>query len=95
MSAYLIIQAKVTDWNKFKNYTDVVPAIVAKHGGEYIVMDRAPEIFEGRENVGSVVISKWPSKKEAQAFWQSEAYKKAMPLRAGTGEFHVMLVEGL
>ena len=95
MSAYLIIQAKVTDWNKFKNYTEVVPAIVAKHGGEYIVMDSAPEYFEGREDVGSVVISKWPSKKDAQAFWHSKAYKEAMPLRDSTGEFHVMLVEGL
>ncbi|XQW83449.1 DUF1330 domain-containing protein [Thalassotalea piscium] len=94
MSAYLIIQAKLSDWNKFKDYTEVVPAIVKQYGGEYIVMDSQPEIFEG-EDAGSVVVSKWPSKEAAQNFWQSSEYKKAKPLRAGTGKFHVMLVNSL
>lgn len=94
MHAYLIIQAKVTDWEKFKNYTDVVPAIVKQYGGEYIVMERQPEVYEGEEP-GSVVVSKWPSREAAQAFWQSEVYQKAIPLREGAGTFHVMLVNGL
>ena len=94
MSAYLIIQAKISDWNKFKNYTQVVPNIVKQFGGEYIVMDSEPEIFEGDDS-GSVVVSKWPSKEAAQRFWQSNEYKNAMPLRAGTGKFHVMLVNSL
>ena len=94
MSAYLIIQAQINDWEKFKSYTQVVPAIVKQYGGEYIVMDGEPEIFEGTET-GSVVISKWPSKAAAQRFWQSNEYKNAMPLRAGTGEFQVMLVNSL
>jgi len=94
MSAYLIIQAKVSNWEKFKQYTDIVPEIVAAHGGEYIVMDSAPIVFEGAQP-GSVVVSKWPSKEAAQAFWQSDAYQNAIPLRANTGEFHVMLVNGL
>jgi uncharacterized protein (DUF1330 family) len=95
MSAYLIINAKVTDWEKFKKYTDVVPTIVKEHGGEYIVMDGTPEVFEGDKDCGSVVVSKWPSKKKAHQFWQSDAYKNALPLREGTGEFYVMLVNGL
>lgn len=94
MSAYLIIQAQLTDREKFKTYTQTVPAIVKAFGGEYIAMDSTPDIFEGG-NVGSVVISKWPSKQAAHAFWHSEEYKKALPLRDNTGTFSVSLVNGL
>lgn len=94
MSAYLIIQAVVSDWGKFKKYTDIVPSIMKKYGGEYIVMDSSPEVFEGNEP-GSVVVSKWASKEAAYDFWQSQAYQNAIPLREGTGTFHVMLVNSL
>ena len=94
MSAYLIIQAQLTDKEKFQAYTQVVPSIVKAFGGEYIAMDSSPDIFEGG-NVGSVVISKWPSKEAAHTFWHSEEYKKALPLRANTGTFSVSLVNGI
>ena len=38
MSAYLIIQATVHDWQKFAKYTEVVPPLVEKFGGQYIAM---------------------------------------------------------
>jgi uncharacterized protein (DUF1330 family) len=38
---------------------------------------------------------RWPSAEQAKAFWYSEAYEAAKPLREGTGEFRVMLVDGL
>ncbi|MBU2919574.1 DUF1330 domain-containing protein [Psychrosphaera sp. F3M07] len=95
MSAYLIIQATVTDWPNFKRYTDVVPALIKEFGGEYVVMDGKPELLEGDEAPGSVVVSKWPSKEHANNFWNSEQYNQAIKLRAGTGTFHVMLVDSL
>lgn len=94
MSAYLIIQATVKDWDRFKQYTQVVPGIVAKFGGEYIVQGAA-ELIEGPFDPASVVISKWPDKSAARAFWDSEEYQQAIPLREGTGSFNIMLVEGL
>ena len=94
MSAYLIIQATVHDWEKFKRYTDVVPGLVKQHGGKYIVMDGRPDYIEGQVQPASVVVSLWPDKQTAQDFWQSDAYQEAKVLREGTGEFNVILVEG-
>ncbi len=94
MSAYLIIQATVNDWARFKQYTQIVPDIVAKFGGKYIVQGAA-ELIEGQFDPASVVISKWPDKESARSFWASEEYKQAIPLREGTGTFNVMLVDGL
>lgn len=95
MSAYLIVQATVTDWPKFQAYIDVVPALVEKFGGTYIVMGGDPELIEGERISQSIVMSQWPSKAAAKLFWQSQEYQAAISLRAGTGEFHVMLVDGL
>ena len=95
MSAYLVIKAQITDRENFQAYADAVPAVVKAYGGEYIAIDTAPDIFEGSNDGGSVVISKWASKEAAHAFWHSEAYKKILPLRANTGHFNVTLVGGV
>jgi len=95
MSAYLIIKAQITDREKFQAYADAVPSVVQQFGGEYVAMDLAPDVFEGAKDFGSVVMSKWPSKAAAQAFWHSDEYKKILPLRANTGHFNVTLVNGL
>ena len=83
MSAYLIIQATVHDWQKFAKYTEVVPPLVEKFGGQYIAMGQ-PELIEGQDAPKSVVISQWP---DCQA-----AHKKH---REGTGQFSVLLIDGL
>lgn len=95
MSAYLIIKARLTDRENFQAYANAVPEVVKAFGGVYIAIDSSPEVFEGEPEIGSVVISKWPSKQAGQDFWNSDEYKKIVPLRAGTGDFHVMLVEGV
>ena len=95
MSAYLLIKATITQPDKFKQYTQVVPELVAQYGGQYIVMDSNPEQLEGSLTCQSIVISSWPSKEHAKAFWTSDDYQNALQLRAGTGHFDVILLEGL
>jgi uncharacterized protein (DUF1330 family) len=37
MTAYMIVDLKVHDQEEFETYRQGVPALIAKHGGEYIV----------------------------------------------------------
>ncbi|GAC11675.1 DUF1330 domain-containing protein [Paraglaciecola chathamensis] len=94
MSAYLIIQATVHDWQKFAKYTEVVPPLVEKFGGQYIAMGQ-PELIEGQDAPKSVVISQWPDCQAAHNFWQSPEYVQAKKHREGTGQFSVLLIDGL
>jgi uncharacterized protein (DUF1330 family) len=94
MSAYLIIQATVHDWEKFTVYTQVVPPIVKKFGGKYIAMG-APELIEGEDAPKSIVISQWPSSEAAHAFWDSAEYADAKKYREGTGQFSILLIDGI
>ncbi|GAC33171.1 DUF1330 domain-containing protein [Paraglaciecola polaris] len=94
MSAYLIIQATVHNWEKFTLYTQAVTPLIKKFGGVYIAMG-APELIEGQSAPKSLVISQWPNSQAAHAFWDSPEYADARKYREGTGEFNIMLIDGL
>jgi uncharacterized protein (DUF1330 family) len=52
------------------------------------------ELLEGDFGDGaSMVISEWPDKAAALAFWNSPDYAAARKLREGTAEVQVLLIE--
>jgi len=95
MTAYIIVEAIVHDPETFSAYAKKVPAIVAQFGGEYLVLGGPQKSLEGDWSHSRVVMHRWPSAEQAKAFWESDEYAAAKPLRAGTGEFRVILVEGV
>jgi uncharacterized protein (DUF1330 family) len=95
MTAYIVVEAVITDPESFGAYARTVPAIVAEFGGEYLVLGGQQEALEGDWGATRLVMHRWPSAEHARAFWNSDAYQAAKPLREGTGEFRVMLVDGL
>jgi len=95
MTAYIIVEAIVHDPETFSAYAKKVPAIVAQFGGEYLVLGGPQQSLEGDWSHSRVVMHRWPSAEQAKAFWESDEYASAKPLRAGTGEFRVILVEGV
>jgi len=93
MAAYLVITAQIHDREQFMaGYAPRAAALTAQFGGEYVV--RAPGIkaLEGEHAGGSLVISKWPDRAAALAFWQSPEYAEAKALRAGVADCQVLLV---
>lgn len=95
MAAYVVVEAEVTDWERFAAYAKVVPPIVARFGGEYLVLGGQAETLEGEWGATRVVLHRWPDPESARAFWNSPEYQQAKSLREGTGHFRVMLVEGV
>lgn len=95
MPAYLIIEADITDPQRFAAYARATPAVVARHGGHYLVMGGEQSSLEGRHAPTRTVISCWPDRAAALAFWHSPEYAAIRPLRAGTGTFRVLLADGI
>ena len=91
--AIMIIQATITDREKFAEYAKRTPAVVARHGGRYIAMRTEMEVLEGEPDTRATVLSAWPSMDAARAFWQSPAYAEVKPFREGAAEVQVTLVE--
>jgi len=95
MSAYIVVEATITDFPKFVPYTKIVPALVAKMGGEYISIGGETEVLEGDWGETKIVLHRWSTMQAARDFWFSEEYQQAKKLREGTGTFRVILVDGV
>jgi uncharacterized protein (DUF1330 family) len=94
--AFLLIQAKISDRAQFSHYAAAVSALVAAMGGQYRVLGGEQTCLEGETAPGwRVVISEWPSRAAALAFWESPDYAALKPLRAGAADVTVQLLDGL
>lgn len=91
----MIVQARISDPARFAAYTRVVPALVQRFGGRYRALGGATTVLEGAWPEVRTVISEWPDRDAAMAFWTSADYHAACELRQGTGEFTVVLIDGV
>ncbi len=95
MPAFMIIAAKINDRDKFKDgYGMEAAKLVAKHGGEYLILAPGATLLEGTlEGYTSIAVSKWPDKQAAESFWYSDEYKEVKKLREGLADVEVILIE--
>lgn len=94
MAAYLVVEAVITDREQFAAYAQEVPEVVARFGGEYLVLGGAQEALEGDWGDARLVVHRWADMASARRFWNSPDYAAVRKLREGAGEFRVMLIEG-
>ncbi len=94
---YMIVIGEIFDREKFiSGYGEVVPAMVEKFGGRYILKGAGGEFLENAFcSNPSALISEWPDRASAQRFWNSPEYAAAKKLREGIGHFQVMLIDSL
>lgn len=95
MAAYMIVYARIHDRDKFINgYAPAASRLVEKFGGRYLLRAPGAGLLEGDlEGGGSVVMSEWPDRAAAEAFWNSPEYAEAKKLREGVADVEVLLVD--
>lgn len=95
MAAYMIVTANIADRHAFiQGYGAAAGKLVAQFGGKYVLRGPGAQLLEGGFGDGaSMVISEWPDKAAALAFWNSPEYADAKKLRAGVAECQVLLIE--
>jgi len=95
MAAYVIVQIEVTDPETFETYRQQVPAIIERHGGEYLVRGGAMEVLEGDWPLPRVVVLKFPSMDQAKAWHASAEYEGPKALRQSASKGNMIVVEGV
>jgi uncharacterized protein (DUF1330 family) len=95
MPAYMIVTARISDRNRFiSGYGRRAAELVVQFGGRYVLRAPGAVALEGESGAGaSVVISEWPDKAAALAFWNSAEYAEAKRLRDGLADCDVLLIE--
>ncbi len=92
---YMIVFGAFTDLERFMaTYQAAVGPLVERFGGRYVMVGKNVQVLEGDfPGGGGNVISVWPNRAAALAFWTSPEYAEVKTLRAGTGQFQVVLVD--
>jgi len=96
MSIYLLLDNTVHDPKKYAEYMKAVPALVAKHGGEYLVRGGKFEVLTGNWKPNRLVLFKWPSREALNAFASDPDYQPWKKLRESvTTTNNRLLIEGV
>lgn len=94
MSAYVIVNVKVTNPVQYQEYVKL--ASLAHHAYDVKVLARGgtTEILEGA-NPNRVVILKFPSMEAARNWYNSPQYQRARNARHGASEMNMCIVESI
>jgi uncharacterized protein (DUF1330 family) len=95
MPAYWIARSRIDDPAAYKRYTDLVPAIIARHGGKVLARGGKFRIMEGPDTFRRFVVIEFPTFEQAVACFESKEYQDAAAFRkAGGGIVENVIVEG-
>ena len=95
MSAYLIATVRVDDPEVYKLYTAQTPALIAKHGGQFLVRGGTVTTLEGAEFGDRLVVIEFPSMAAAKALHESPEYQAAAVHRHASSQARFLLVDGV
>jgi uncharacterized protein (DUF1330 family) len=95
MPAYWIARSRIDDAVEYKKYTDLVPAIIARHGGKVLARGGRFRIMEGPDTFHRFVAIEFPTFEQAVACFESKEYQDAAAFRrAGGGIVENVIVDG-
>ena len=95
MAVYVVVDVEVKDAGGFAQYRDAVPAIVRRHGGEYLARGGRTEIIEGDWQPGRLVLFRFPDQASVHAFFNDPDYLPLKALRQRVSSADIVMVDGL
>jgi uncharacterized protein (DUF1330 family) len=95
MSAYVFVNVEVHDPVVFEEYKTKAPAVIKRHGGEYLVRGGNHIILEGDWKPTRLVLLRFPDITSAQAFYNDPEYQTLKALRQRGSRLDMVAVEGM
>lgn len=95
MTAYLIVDLDVHDWDRFQPYRQEVVTFVRKYGGEYIVRGGDFEVLEGECRPHRLVMFRFPDRAAIREMYADPNYRKLAEIREATARSVAIAVDGI
>ena len=94
MSAYVILDAEVTDPGAYEEYKKQSTEALAAYGGKFLVRGGPHEVLEGDWSPSRIVLFEFPDMASARSLFNSDEYAPLMALRRSCSSGHIVLVDG-
>jgi len=95
MTAYLIVDLDIHDQAGFQSYRTHVSAIIAKHGGEYLVRGGEFEVIEGDWHPHRLTLFRFPNRQAIRNFFADPEYAELKAIRKRTSKSIIVAVDGI
>lgn len=95
MKAYVIVDVKITDPDRYGEYKKLTPGSLLPFDGKFVVRGGESETLEGTWKPGRIVVLEFPSMQKARAWWASEGYAPAKAIRQSASVTQMILVQGV
>jgi len=93
--AYFVGNITITHPEGYAEYQKHVPQTIADFGGCYLVRGGMTTQIEGDSLGGRNVVLEFPSREQAEAWYQSDAYQSIIHHRRNNSIGTLLLVDGL
>jgi uncharacterized protein (DUF1330 family) len=95
MRAYVIFQERFHDRERFEDYRRRVMATLEPYKARFLVRGGDCTILEGSWPYERTVVIEFPSRPEAEAWYNSAAYQAILPTRLQSMDCNAVLVDGV
>ena len=95
MSTYLIASMKVHNHASYEIYKEMVPEIISKHSGNYIIRGGELKVVEGSWPGDRVAVLEFPDYSSARSFIDDPEYKAIAEIRKNSSTSHIWLIDGV
>ncbi|ADP83359.1 DUF1330 domain-containing protein [Pseudofrankia inefficax] len=92
--AYVVFTEAINDPDGMAEYSKLAMASFAGHTARPLAVGPATEVLEGEWHGNQTVILEFDSVEEAKAWYTSEAYAKAIPLRQAAADCNAAIITG-
>jgi uncharacterized protein (DUF1330 family) len=95
MKHYAVAELEITDPRWVKEYVAEVTPMVEARGGRYLARTPRVEQIEGERSPAAIfMIIEWPTREDADAFYESEEYRPFREARRAGARNEFFIVAG-
>ena len=94
MAVYFIANIRINDPEGYKLYLASVDEIFSKYNGEYLAVDGAPVVLEGKWDYTKAVLIRFSTKADFEEWYRSPEYQEILKYRLSAAECDTILIDG-
>ena len=94
MPAYIIARIDVTDPDDYATYASQTVALAERHGGRFLVKGGTQTVLEGN-SPGRHVVIEFPDHQTALDWYNSDDYRRILPIALSSSERDIVVVDGI